>query len=210
MYQLSSTHQNRSVLASLRAMTPHRAATFSEALRVAELQAAKLLKIWNIDEAHVPSEIVSELPRVRVVYTDLPVSGTSHWNGSCWVICLNRVESRNRQRFTLMHEFKHIVDHGYAHQLYSGDRNHTAQEQTELVADYFAGCVLVPRRLLKREWGHLVQRPGALARHFRVSVAAVVVRLAQTGLSVTTDRCARPISTSHDTYVPRVVRQRSQ
>ena len=193
----TSPTENRSVLASLRAVAPDRSVTFGEALRIAELQACKLLQLWKINEAFVPSEIVSELPRLQVVSADLPVSGTSHWNGTRWVISLNARESRARQRFTLMHEFKHIVDHGQARRLYTGDRSHTPSEQAELVADYFAGCVLLPKRLLKRAWGDSIQRPVALARHFRVSAAAAEVRLAQTGLSVARDRCARPIPSPH-------------
>lgn len=71
-----------SVLASLRGVIPQRATNFTEALRVAELQASRLLELWNVHEAHVPNEVVSELPRVRIVYENLPVSGTSHWNGT--------------------------------------------------------------------------------------------------------------------------------
>lgn len=144
----------------------------------------------------MPSEIDSELPRVRVVRDELTVSGTSHWNGTHWIITLNSSEPRTRQRFTLMHEFKHIVDHGHAALLYAGNRRHTSSEQAELVADYFAGCLLMPRRLLKRAWCDGKQRPNELARHFAVSPRAVEVRLAQTGLSVERDRCARPIRTS--------------
>lgn len=189
-----TTLTNRGVLASLRMLSPHRATTFTEALRVAELQAAKLLSLWNVDEASVPSEIVSELPRVQVVYADLPVSGSSHWNGTHWVISLNNLEPWTRRRFTLMHEFKHIVDHGQTERLYRGDRRHTPSEQAELAADYFAGCALIPKRLLKRAWGNGIQRSGALARHFRVSPRAVEVRLSQTGLSLARDRCARPVA----------------
>lgn len=200
MHPSTTTTVTRSVLASLRAVTPQRAATFAEALRVAELQAARLLEIWNIDQPHVPSEIVSELPRVQVVRADLPVSGTSHWNGHSWVITLNEGEAWVRQRFTLMHEFKHVIDHGQTDQLYRGNGRHAPDEQAELVADYFAGCALVPKRLLKRAWGNRIQRVRDLATHFGVSEPAIRVRLAQTGLAVVADqlpaaRCARPVST---------------
>lgn len=197
MHSSTTTTATRSVLASLRAVTPQRTATFAEALRVAEVQAARLLEIWNIDQPHVPSEIVSELPRVQIARADLPVSGASHWNGRSWVITLNEGEAWVRQRFTLMHEFKHVIDHGQTKHLYCGNGRHAPDEQAELVADYFAGCVLMPKRLLKRAWGEGVQRPIALARLFKVSVRAVEVRLAQTGLSVERDRCARPVSSPH-------------
>ena len=175
------------VLGALRSLVPQReAVTFTEALRVAEFQAARLLDRFDIDDGPVPTEIVSELPRVQVVYADLPVSGTSHWNGHTWVIAIARNESRARQRFTLMHEFKHVLDHGHAHKLYRGP-------QSEQAADYFAGCALVPRRLLKRAWGSGVRHPADLARHFGVSIQAITVRLAQTGLALDTDRCDRPV-----------------
>jgi IrrE N-terminal-like domain len=191
MHPTTRMNQNPGVLASLRDVAPTRPTTFSEALRVAELQAHRLLELWDITDGFVPSEIITELPRVTVIYADLPVSGTSHWNGTAWIIALNKADSWTRRRFTLMHEFKHIVDHRQTDRLYTGDRRHTATEQAELAADYFAGCLLMPKRLLKNAWGNGLQRPGAIGRHFRVSARAAEVRLAQTGLSETTDRCGR-------------------
>ena len=108
-----------------------------------------------------------------------------------------------RQRFTLLHEFKHIIDHGRTTVLYSGDGERTPAEQAEAAADYFAGCVLVPKRDLKSVWGRGTQRIEALADYFGVSAQAVSVRLAQTKLNVdrdrvpSTDRCGRPISTPY-------------
>ncbi|WP_328995811.1 ImmA/IrrE family metallo-endopeptidase [Kribbella sp. NBC_01245] len=184
--------ETRSVLAALRSVIPARTVSLSEAKRIAELQASKFLALFEITEGSVPSEIVSELPRVQVIYEALPVSGTSHWNGTHWIIALNNRESSRRQRFTLMHEFKHILDHGRTHLLYTGDHLHTASEQAELVANYFAGCVLLPKRFLKSAWGHGIQSPFKLAYHFDISPLAVTVRLAQTGLSTIHDRCVRP------------------
>lgn len=190
--------ETRGVLAALRSVVPTRDVTYPEAMRVAELQANRLLAIFDITDGAVPSEIVSELPRVRVVRDDLPVSGTSHWSGTHWsgthwIITLNQRDNWRRQRFTLMHEFKHIIDHGRAHLLYTGDNRHTPAEQAELIADYFAGCVLMPKRLLKAAWGHGIQRSAELARTFSVSAMAVEVRLSQTGLNVVRDRCFPPL-----------------
>ena len=189
---IHSTNETNRVLATLRGLGPQRQATFSEALRIAELQAHRLLELWQVDDGPVPAEVVSELPRVRVVTAELPVSGASHWSGRYWVIVLNRHETWTRRRFTLMHEFKHIVDHGHAQQLYSGSARHTAHDQAEMAADYFAGCVLMPKRLLKRAWCNGIQRPTRLGQHFQVSAQAAEVRLSQTGLSRERDRCARP------------------
>ena len=171
-----------STLGSLRALIPDRRCQFLEALRVAELQASRLLSLYRIEQAPIPSELVTELPRIHVEYRPIPMSGLSYWNGHSWVIALNRAEPTTRQRFTLFHEYKHIVDHGRVRDLYQGAGRKTAAQQAEQAADYFAGCVLMPRLLLKRAWASGLQTPDQLARHFETSERAISVRLAQVGL----------------------------
>lgn len=194
------TSPTTSVLARLRSVTPTRGdITFDEALRVAELQACKLDELLGRGSGLVEADIAG-LPRVRVVYEPLTVSGMSHWNGSDWVIALNAGDSWARQRFTLLHEFKHILDHGATRRLYTGSPLATPAQQAERAADYFAGCALVPKRRLKSIWGQGMQRPADLAEHFGVSEIAVRVRLSQTKLDTAVDpmpveRCARPVST---------------
>ena len=185
-------NETRSVLAALRSVVPTREVSFTEAKRVAELQANRLLARFDITNGPVPSEIVTELRRVHVIYETLPVSGTSHWSGTHWIITLNKREAWVRQRFTLMHEFKHIIDHGHADRLYTGSRRHTANEQAELVADYFAACVLMPKRALKAAWVQGIQTPLKLGREFQVSTMAAEVRLSQTGLNVDCDPIPQP------------------
>jgi Zn-dependent peptidase ImmA (M78 family) len=194
MYQ-QSNHEARSVLASLRSLIPQRATDFDEAKKIAELQANRLLGLFEITVGAVPSEIVRNLPRIRVVYEDLPVSGASHWSGMHWIITLNKGEAPVRQRFTLMHEFKHIIDHGRAHLLYISNSRHSAAEQAERAADHFAGCVLMPKRLLKGAWTRGLQTSSELARHFAVSIPAVEVRLSQTRLNADRDTTTfRPLT----------------
>jgi Zn-dependent peptidase ImmA (M78 family) len=185
--------EGQSVLALLRSVVPPRRLQYAEALRVAELQANRLLEVMGVGEWPVPSEIVTELPRLRVELRDLPASGLSFWDGQTWVVFLNETEATTRQRFTLLHEFKHIMDHGRADKLYTGNQRLNADEQAEQVADYFAGCVLMPKRLIKRAWGEGRQRPRVLAAMFHVSPRAVEFRLAQLGLTLPRVRCA-PVS----------------
>ena len=192
-YNLETSQPERqSVLASLRAVVPERPLLFSEALRLAELQASRLLELTDVSCWPVPSEVVSELPRIRLGYTDLPTSGMSHWDGHAWAIVLNEYEPPTRQRFTLLHEFKHIVDHGRADRLYRGNHRVSAEQQAEQAADYFAGCVLMPKRFLKRAWGQGLQHPERLAEQFEVSPRAIEVRLTQLGLRGPRGRCAPP------------------
>jgi Zn-dependent peptidase ImmA (M78 family) len=185
-YQLDNKH---SVLASLRALTPPRQLTFHEAVRLAELQASRLLELTDVAEAPVPDEVVSELPRIQVLRRRIPSSGLSYWNGTVWVIGLNATEPPTRQRFTLFHEYKHIIDHGRTDNLYTGSTTRTGEQQAEQVADYFAGCVLMPRKLLKRAWYGGLQTPALVAQHFDVSERAATVRLAQVGLTEDHQRC---------------------
>src|SRR2546423_1441838 len=103
--------QNLSVLASLRALVPPRPLYPREALNIAQLQASHLLGHFDIQSHAVPEEIVSELPRIQVLRESLPVSGSAHWNGRYWIITINGDEPPVRQRFSLMHEFKHVLDH---------------------------------------------------------------------------------------------------
>ena len=202
--------EQQSTLKRLRSLSPSRACTFDEALGLAERQAAKLnhlfatqwpsFQLTGITEDHLAAQ-----PRLRIIRETLPVSGMSHWTGREWLICLNKHDPEVRQRFTLLHEYKHIVDHGRAEQLYTGDTRATPHQQAERAADYFAGCALVPRTALKHAWGNGLQRPAALAEHFGVSEAAIIVRLDQTGLSRERDvepedsrtqaRCQRPVWT---------------
>ena len=195
-YDINKSPEGQSVLALLRSVVPRRRLQYAEALRVAELQANRLLEVMGVGEWPVPSEVVTELPRLRVELRDLPASGLSFWDGQAWVVYLNGAEASTRQRFTLLHEFKHIVDHGRADRLYTGNGRLNSDEQAEQVADFFAGCVLMPKRLIKRAWGEGRQRPRVLAAMFDVSPRAVEFRLAQLGLTLPRLRCS-PVSDVH-------------
>ena len=209
--------QGPSILKHLRSLSPTRACTFTEALGLAERQAARFNQILSTDSLSyqlggITDHHIADLPRFTVVYERLPVSGMSHWNGQEWIICINKDDPEVRQRFTLLHEFKHVIDHGRTGQLYTGGSRTTAHDQAERAADYFAGCTLVPRVALKSAWGNGLQRPAVLAEHFGVSEAAIRVRLDQTGLSREIDpepednqpraRCQRPV------WTPRWQKQR--
>jgi Zn-dependent peptidase ImmA (M78 family) len=184
-----------SALAMLRALVPQRPLSPHEVLRVAELQANHLLHHFAIETNAVPEEIVSELPRIRVVReSGLPVSGAAHWNGRYWVITVNADEPTVRQRFSVMHEFKHILDHNSRHFLYRDQPFQSAAEQAERVADYFAACLLMPKRTVTRLWYSGNQNIIRLAATLAVSPRAVQFRLDQLGVTEPTRRCMQPSS----------------
>ena len=204
MQRTDNNTNARSVLALLRGLVPQRQLTFNEALRIAELQANHLLEHFSIDTAAVPDEIVSELPRIKIERErSLPVSGSAHWNGRYWVITICADEHRSRQRFSLMHEFKHVLDHTTKDFLYQDRPTSSAYEQAERVADYFAACLLMPKRVVKRLWFEGPQNVERLAAKLRVSPAAARYRLDQLGLI---DRGAR-CETARHAYTSRTAKR---
>lgn len=195
MYDTTSpTDSDPSVLRILRALLPSRRLRLSEALRLAELQADRLLRLRGIRDAPVPIEVISDLPRVRVEYdTDLQrhaASGVSDWDHQhrTWVITVNPEEPETRQRFTVLHEYKHILDHYHPGLCGRLPYRVFGLEPTEYIAEYFAGCVLMPKRWLKAAYfDQRIQRPADLARLFDVSARAIQVRLDQLGLRRASD-----------------------
>lgn len=107
-----------------------------------------------------------------------------------------------RRRFTLAHEFKHVLDHPFTRTLYPG---HIEREspQAEAMCDYFAACLLMPRLWVKRLWTGGLQDIDHLAARFRVSPAAMSLRLSQLGI---TDRRYRCGTTGHVERVSRYFR----
>lgn len=183
---------NRGVLATLRDFVPIRPLSRTEAYRIAELQASRFLRLVGADEAPVDEKVITELPKVHVQrLSPLPVSGATQWSQGRWIILLNANESTTRQRFSLAHELKHIVDHRFVDILYNRIPEDERREFIERICDYFAGCLLVPRPWLKRAWGNGIQQPAELAARFRVSQQAVQVRLSQIGLGERSRRCSR-------------------
>ena len=138
---------SRGALTQLRDLVPLRPLSQSEALRIAELQADRLLKLAGLSAPPVPDDLILEIPKIQVRYmTPWPVSGCVDWTGAMWTIALNAAEPRVRQRFSLAHEFKHIVDHKFVKLLYPGLPTMGSRARAEAICDYFAGCLLVVRR----------------------------------------------------------------
>lgn len=181
-----------SVIADLRQLTPHRPLTVAEALRVAELQAARLLVAQGITEPPVPESVIGTLPRVQIERAGwMEDSGCVGWSKGRWVIVLNRSEPRVRQRFSLAHEAKHILDAPFGNTLYPAWRGMTTGERAEQAADHFAACLLMPKAWVRRAfYNEGFSDPRALAARFDVSLPALRVRLGSLGMLEGTIRCA--------------------
>jgi predicted transcriptional regulator len=181
------------VIRTLRRLVPHRPLRFNEALRVAELQANRCRELLGLDEPALPEAAITELPRIAVSYEPLPVSGLAQWHNGRWLIALNRDEPETRQRFSLAHELFHIINHTTKDWLHPDDELMGSATKVEKLADYFAGCLLMPKRHVKALVGRGYQAQS-LADSFEVSLRAITVRLAQLGLSDSLPRCVRPVN----------------
>jgi Zn-dependent peptidase ImmA (M78 family) len=116
-------------------------------------------------------------------------SGMTQWlkQQSHWLKAINRDDSQTRRRFTLGHEFKHILDNPYINVLYPKSEQ-SDDDRGERMCDYFAACLLMPRPWVKRLWAQGVQDAAVLAATFNVSPAAMNRRLQDLGLVETRER----------------------
>lgn len=183
----------RGVITQLRDMIPLRPLTFTEAMRIGEMQAQRFREVTGITEPHFPMKAIADLPRVRLTrMSPFPTSGASHWYGGQWIVVLNGTESQTRQLFTAAHELRHIIDDRFRKLMYSKFPDDGRHDMIEQLCNHFAGCLLMPRPMLKRLYCSGIQDVARLARIFGVSQSAMAVRLSQVGLIDAPDRCDRP------------------
>lgn len=150
----------------------------------AEGLASMLRKEWNLGYDAIPdmTELLEE-KGVKVIHVDLPpkVSGLtcmvrrSGQRAPVPVIVVNSSHNLERRRLTLAHEL--------AHRLIQQD----SEADIEKAANRFAGALLMPEDYLLEEVGnrrHLIgyQEVIDIKHMFRVSAAAVLVRLEQLGV----------------------------
>jgi len=169
-------NETASTLQALRALHPKRVLTWTEAKAIAARQANRLRARHegNHDFAF-DTGIISGQPRLLVDVDDqISAAGSSHWTGSHWKILLNADDHPLRRRFTLAHEYKHIIDHGLP----------IDPDLEEKVCDHFAACLLMPKQKVIAAWTDpdVPQQVAAMASVFIVSSQAMRYRLHELGL----------------------------
>jgi hypothetical protein len=169
-------------------LVPLRRLSTADALRVAEAQASRFLRLSGVTDPPVSEDIITGLPNIQVERVDGldQAQAAAEWSNGRWLILLNGAMSRGRQRFSLAHELKHILDHPLVTILYP--RHDECTELAEQACDYFAACLLMPRRWLRLTWAAGERDTRVLARRFGVTPQAVMVRLLQIGLIEPTSR----------------------
>lgn len=176
---------NPSLLAQLRAVQAQRDTDADIALRIAERQATHFSESLALTGLPVPTESITALQRVHVeTVHDLPVRGCCFWDAehTLWIIHISSRETSCQQRSTILHEYKHIIDHGRGDLLYGVDV--CASDRAEEAADHFAACVLIPETPLHSLWTSGVQHISDLARAFDAPTPMVKRRLTQLSLNI--------------------------
>jgi len=136
--------------------------------------------------------LIRHLNLTTVIEENMPCSGSAHWTGQNWLIAVSADEPLVRQRFSLLHETKHIIDHSVSQWLYPGSAANGAL--SERLADHFAGCVLMPKSWMTSLYCSGNSDPAQLASIFVVSQRAVEVRLHYLGLRDLQLHCRRSTS----------------
>jgi predicted transcriptional regulator len=190
----SRSTQNPTLTTSLRGLIPYQPLSHDEGLRLAERQADVFLEIVGCTEPPVSEDIVTLLPGVEVrLVQALPASGMTAWEHGRWHVRVNASEPRTRQRFTLAHEAKHILDGPLVDVIYRHLPDGPARDvHIESVCDHFAASLLMPRRWIVDRWRQGQRDAAALAWIFDVSLQAVLVRLQVLELIAPLQRCGTP------------------
>jgi len=179
---------DRDIIAELRALMPRRAMTWSEAYSVAERQAMRLLELMHVAEPPVPMFVVSSLAGISVDRrADWPISAMAIAHGRGWRIVVCSSEPRQRQRYSLAHELKHVLDDPFDEQLYGHLTPSKHKTRAEALCNHFAACLMMPRAWIKRDFCRGLQVPARLARRYFMSRSAVRRRLAELGLTPVRD-----------------------
>ena len=165
-----------STLQALRAMQPKRLLTWTEAKASAARQANRLrARHEGNHDLAFDAQIIADQLRLLISTDDqMTMAGSSHWTGSHWQVLLNANDHPLRRRFTLAHEYKHIIDHGTP----------VDPELEERICDHFAACLLMPKQKVISAWTDpgIPQTSNEMATAFAVSSQAMRYRLHELGL----------------------------
>jgi len=179
-----TTRPARSVLTVLRAELPRQALSPLDLMLTVSRLADQLREAAHVSQDRMPTATIASLPCLRVGQTSLPVAGYTFWDchRQQWVVRLNVSESAEDRRFTLLHEFGHVVWHGYCQHFFPDLPRDQRISIAERAADVFASEALMPTDRVLACFHVGQTSPAIVAKHFGVSPIAALWRLEQIGL----------------------------
>jgi len=198
----ADTTKERTVIEQVRDLMPRRPLSLTEAYSVAERQAYKLLELLEITAPHVTYDKLLQLPNLEIElepsYLMNHFAGISRFSKGRWVIFVDKNDIHGRRRFTLAHEFKHVIDHSLdrlAYQRFGYGDDEKRRAHVEALCQHFAARFLMPKTWVKNSWANGIQDVYNLATLFEVSVSAMDVRMRQMGLLEDEDESKRATNT---------------
>jgi hypothetical protein len=140
------------MIARLRTVVPKRPLGVREAEKVAERQADRLRSELKILRPCLDEDDLANLAWLSITRREnLPTAGVATKTDYGWIVVLRADDPMVRQRFTLAHEIKHILDDSLIDLgggLYPSLGGYSQHERTEYVCHRFAGALLMPKGLL--------------------------------------------------------------
>jgi len=152
--------------------------------RLVEQLAQKQLRKGGVRNPPVPTEVIllaDEQYPIEIRQVPLTVYHGAIWRPKGqWIIQLKADDTPEVKRFTLFHEAFHILAHCRSTPVFR-KRGATKGLFNELLADYFAVCLLMPREWVKAKWAE-VRDLDRMAEIFCTPKPAIWFRLRELNL----------------------------
>jgi len=152
--------------------------------RMVEMLAKKYLKKGEVRCPPVPTELfllADNEHSIEVHLLPLKVYHGAIWHPKDgWIIQLKADDTSGTKRFTLFHEAFHILAHCKTTPVFR-KRGTKEGSFNELLADYFATCILMPKEWVTKKWAE-VKDLDRMAEIFDVPKSAMCIRLKRLGL----------------------------
>jgi IrrE N-terminal-like domain len=127
-------------LNALRALSPEHPLDLKRALQVTEEQAHLLGHLVDAPGKSLSRRLNDLIPTVTITrFTGLPVAATAFWGHHRWQIHVDAGLSPEQEMFRTLHELKHVIDHPRR----TAHFDEFDEHNTEVIADFFASCVLI-------------------------------------------------------------------
>ena len=153
--------------------------------QLVERLAQKYLQRAGVHCPPVPIELIHLADKqhpieVRLLPLKIYHGAVWHLKGR-WIIQLNRNDTPVSRRFALFHEAFHILAHHRAPTVVFKKRECGEGSFNELLADYFAGSILMPEEWVSKKWAVGEDLDG-MAKIFDVPKPVMWLRLREMGL----------------------------
>ncbi len=157
-------------------------------LKMVEMLANQFINKGEVHCPPVPVELVSladEQHPIEIRSLPLKAYHGAVWGlGDKWIIQLKQSDTSSSKRFTTFHEVFHIISHRKTHGgkgLFAMGSPARGGVFSDVLADYFAACILMPRKWITERWmeTHDFEK---IARTFDVPISSLRARVRLIGL----------------------------